>query len=62
MEDFGKKLKAVMEAKGLSYQDVAKIAKTAPGTVSRWVNEHTVPAKVSQKAILEELEKLCAKG
>jgi transcriptional regulator with XRE-family HTH domain len=44
-----------MEFTGMSLRDAAHAFKTAPGTISRWMNGHTAPSQVAREAILRDL-------
>lgn len=58
MEDFSHVLKTVMDEKKLTMKAVARIAGTAPGNVSRWLNGHSAPAEAMQDALLKELRSM----
>lgn len=44
-----------LELTGMSLREAAREFKTAPGTISRWVNGHSAPALVARVAILKYL-------
>ena len=45
----------------LTLRDLAKIAGTAPGTISRWENGYSAPPLVSRKAVIDFLYDLVQK-
>ena len=42
-----------LDLTGMSLREAAREFKTAPGTVSRWVNGHSAPAVVAREAIIK---------
>ncbi len=40
---------------GLSLREMAERFSTAPGTVSRWIHGHSVPALAARRAIIDAL-------
>ena len=50
---FQEKLKKFMLETDYSIGELARLCRTAPGTVSRWLNGHSAPAKAAQEAILK---------
>lgn len=54
--EFVQKLRKFMTDKNLSLHDIAQIAGTASGTVTRWLNFHSAPHPAMMRALLRQLE------
>jgi hypothetical protein len=54
-ESFQEFLTEGLRLTGMSLRDAAKEFKTAPGTISRWVNGHSAPALIAREAIIKIL-------
>lgn len=54
--EFVQKLRKFMADKNLSLHDIAQIAGTAPGTVTRWLNLHSAPHTAMMRVLLRKLE------
>lgn len=60
VKEFRQTLNNLFERSGLTVEEAAVIAKTAPGTFTRWLQGHTVPAYPSQRMIIHRLEEYVA--